>query len=475
LRLDWYEASPAEFFERNREMLGFDGPVKSMVMVVHELVTNALDACHFAGVRPDVRVSISRRGEDVYRIRVVDNGPGIPPDRVPRVFGKFLAGDKFDPVYGIQSMGQQGIGAAGVALFALMTTGEPVRVWTSVDGEEGWYFEVRPDPAENEPVVLRRERWRPEGRGTVVEVEVGEVVYEGGRRGPREYLRRLHVANPHARLSLRDPRGDVHVWAPRYEGLPEPPKVMKPHPHSLDAHRLLRLARRTSRRKVRTMLVHELSRFSEARLEELEGLLGGSVDLEKDPRELTREEAEAIVRALREMEFMRPPSDVVSPIGEEALEAAVKGEGASLVRAVSRDPVPLRDNVIQVEVCLGYGGVEGDLWRFANRAPLMFGAGGCSITEAVESVDVGGYGLDEDRLLVVVNVNSPFVPFSGPSKQAIGSEDVEREVRLALQEACRRLGREVRRRVRAMRERRRRSLIERYRRVAREKAREVLS
>ena len=36
--------SVAEFFKKNRHLLGFDSPIKSMLMVVKEAVDNALDA-----------------------------------------------------------------------------------------------------------------------------------------------------------------------------------------------------------------------------------------------------------------------------------------------------------------------------------------------------------------------------------------------------------------------------------------------
>ncbi|MHC1581145.1 MAG: TopoII/MutL transducer domain-containing protein, partial [Methanopyraceae archaeon] len=92
----------------------------------------------------------------------------------------------------------------------------------------------------------------------------------------------------------------------------------------------------------------------------------------------------------------------------------------------------------------------------------------------VEDVDYHRYDLDEERLLILANVNSPFVPFSGPSKQEIGSELVREEVKKAVQHACRRLGREVRRLRRERRERERLRRIRRYRAIARRKAREIL-
>ncbi|MEM1688751.1 MAG: hypothetical protein QXH89_02410 [Candidatus Anstonellales archaeon] len=55
---DFREYSIAEFFKKNRHMLGFSGKVKSLTTIVHELVTNSLDACEEAGILPDIRVEI---------------------------------------------------------------------------------------------------------------------------------------------------------------------------------------------------------------------------------------------------------------------------------------------------------------------------------------------------------------------------------------------------------------------------------
>jgi hypothetical protein len=50
------------------------------MMVVKELVDNALDACEEHGVAPVIHVTVARN-----RIRVRDNGPGIPPATVASI------------------------------------------------------------------------------------------------------------------------------------------------------------------------------------------------------------------------------------------------------------------------------------------------------------------------------------------------------------------------------------------------------
>ena len=42
--------SIAEFFEKNRHLLGFDNPRKSLLTTIKEAVDNALDACEEARI-----------------------------------------------------------------------------------------------------------------------------------------------------------------------------------------------------------------------------------------------------------------------------------------------------------------------------------------------------------------------------------------------------------------------------------------
>src|SRR5438552_11120957 len=53
------EISVAEFFAKNRHLLGFDNPAKAVLTTVREAVDNSLDACEEAGILPDIAVEIS--------------------------------------------------------------------------------------------------------------------------------------------------------------------------------------------------------------------------------------------------------------------------------------------------------------------------------------------------------------------------------------------------------------------------------
>ncbi len=67
LSKEFREYSVAEFFKRNRQMLGYSSKVRSLTTIVHEYVTNSLDACEEAGILPDIYVeiqSISARPRD---------------------------------------------------------------------------------------------------------------------------------------------------------------------------------------------------------------------------------------------------------------------------------------------------------------------------------------------------------------------------------------------------------------------------
>ncbi len=92
--------------------------------------------------------------------------------------------------------------------------------------------------------------------------------------------------------------------------------------------------------------------------------------------------------------------------------------------------------------------VEGkiDLLRFANRVPLVYQRGACTITHVVKDIGWRNYGLDQPGgsgmpngpAVLMVHVASTNVPFTSESKDALADVPaIQDEVELAIREAAR--------------------------------------
>jgi DNA topoisomerase-6 subunit B len=210
----------------------------------------------------------------------------------------------------------------------------------------------------------------------------------------------------------------------------------------------------SSGRHVGSFLVTSFSRVSNAKVSEVQKLV--SFDLKKNPRKLTWAEAEEIVKAIEKIDFMAPPTEGLSPMGEEQIRKAVinvlKPEFETVV---ARNPTTYAGGVpFQVEVAVAYGGNAGrkvseethaEVMRFANRAPLLFDPGECAITKAVQSIDWKRYGFrdfDNSPLTIFINIVSTYVPYTSAGKQSVADEEeVVKEIRFAMMDACRKFQR----------------------------------
>src|SRR5512137_823011 len=160
---DFKEVSITEFFRKNKAHLGYSGKLRSLTTVIHELVTNSLDACEEAGILPDIDVVLKQLGDEHYSFMSRDNGPGIPKKHISDVFGKMLAGTKFHR--NIQLRGQQGIGIAGVTMYSQMTTGKPVEIIT-VTKDEAWDIELNIDIRKNKADIVSQQQITPTPKET---------------------------------------------------------------------------------------------------------------------------------------------------------------------------------------------------------------------------------------------------------------------------------------------------------------------
>jgi DNA topoisomerase-6 subunit B len=252
------EISIAEFFEKNKHMLGFDSGARGLVTAVKEAVDNALDATEEAGILPDIYVEITDV-DDYLRVVVEDNGPGITKEQVPKVFGKLLYGSRFHARQ--QSRGQQGIGISAAVLYSQLTSGKPAKITSRTQGRpEAQYFELIIDTDTNEPEIKEsRETSWDRSHGTRIELEMEANMR--ARTQLHDYIRHTAVVNPHARLELREPGLDEPMKFERAtDQLPDPTEEIRPHPHGVELGTLRKMLAATESYSVSGFLQGEFTR-----------------------------------------------------------------------------------------------------------------------------------------------------------------------------------------------------------------------
>jgi len=468
------EISPAEFFEKNRHFLGYENPVKSLLTVIKEAIDNSLEFTCDAGILPEIFISMKQVGEeDKYKIMIKDNGPGVVAEQVPRAFGKVLYGSRFHKLK--QSRSLFGIGIKGVALYSQLTTGKPMKITTGIGKGPIHEFEMMIDVTKNEPHVISHvEQKNPDKwHGTVLEFYVIGKYMEKGKSSVPEFLKQTAIANPYAHIVFDGPTEKINFPAVAKE-LPKPPKEIKPHPYGVEIGILRRLSRTTKARNVYSFLRNDFSRVGNSSAEEILKL--AKIEKSYRPEEMTHEELERLHKAMQTVKLIAPPTDCLSPLGEELIEKGLKKEiEADYFVAVSRPPSVYNGTPFQVEVGLAYGGKldansEAQLLRFANKVPLNYHQSDCAITKAVQETDWKRYGLQQSSetmpngpLVILVDFVSVWVPFTTEGKQAVASyPDIIKEIKLALQDAGRKLSKFVSQRKRARDTLMRKELFEKY-------------
>jgi DNA topoisomerase-6 subunit B len=528
------EISVSEFFAKNRHLLGFDSPTKALLTTVKEAVDNSLDACEEAGILPDIVVEVRQvpKTEDRYIVSVEDNGPGIVKAQVPKIFGKLLYGSKFHRLK--QSRGQQGIGISAAAMYGQVTTGKPVQVWTKTGrGRPAHHMEIQIDTRKNTPVVLTDvESELASDHGTRVEIEM-QADYSRGQRYLVRYVEQTVLANPHLALTFRRPNAEPVLFPRAAAEPPKEALEIKPHPYGVELGTLMLLARESQHRDVRAFLQHEFSRVSGPVADDILKNSGFKGRVKTAHLGDDREIAEKLRKGILATKIMAPPTNCLSPIGDElirkglisflsvvedeaedlpelelfegkrgkkkkepektseqklaeaekrAMEEAPPEPGEEIIKgkkffivSATRPPKVYRGNPFQVEVGLAYGGdwpqdrpIE--LYRFANRVPLLFQRGACGVTEAVIKTDWKNYELSQARgampvgpMALLVHIASVWVPFTSESKEAIAHyPELMAEMKLAIQECGRKLAAFIRKRKAAARELKRRSIFELY-------------
>lgn len=468
------EISVAEFFTKNRHLLGFDNPRKALLTTIKEGVDNSLDACEEAGILPDVKVVIApAKEDDRFRVTIEDNGPGILKKQIPKIFAKLLYGSKFHRLK--MSRGQQGIGISAAGMYGQLTTGKPVSITSRTSrSKPAHYYELEIDTKRNEPRIITDEtvEWKVE-RGTKVDIEL-EAKYQKGRQSVEEYLEQTAIANPHVLLQFVTPDGEVKKYKRASKELPAQTKEIKPHPYGVELGVLIKMLHDTKARTLQSFLHSEFSRVSSSVAKTI--CEKAKLYERARPTRIARQEADNLFKAINHTKIMNPRTDCLSPIGEELILAGLKKQiDADFYTSITRPPAVYRGNPFQIEAGLAYGGslqVEGlaRVLRYANRVPLLYQQSACAMTKSVLNTAWRNYALSQSAgalpsgpLVIVVHMASVWVPFTSESKEAVAHyPEIIKEVRLALQECGRRLAVFIRRRRKAVDAQRKKDYIQQY-------------
>ena len=265
---------------------------------------------------------------------VQDNGPGIVKAQVPKIFGKLLYGSKFHRFK--QARGQQGIGISAAAMYGQLTTGKPIRVTSRVGKRKAAHvFDIQLDTRKNEPVVTHDESSREWHSGPRHAHRARDRRQLAAGPALREPLRRAHRARQPARdapllaaggrqpARERDPCPATRRSASRARPteLPKEAIEIKPHPHGVELGALMLMAQESKSHDVRGFLQTAFSRVSSADGERDRGKTSWGKKTVR-PRVLgaNRAMAEELHKAIAATKLMSPPTNCLSPIGDELMK-----------------------------------------------------------------------------------------------------------------------------------------------------------
>lgn len=460
-------SSTAEYFAKNLQQVGFSSPAKAVLTTLKEAVDNSLDACEEAGILPDINIEIQKAGAgasrntDLVQITVEDNGPGLDPDDLAKVFGEYLASSKFGR--GRCSRGQQGIGISAATTWAQLTNASGVRVTSKTKNmRKAVSAIIDVDIKQNKGIVKKKETidWdRPHGIRVDFRID-GRIVLNGDG-GLLTYLEGTTLVNPHMTIKYKLVDQDERVIPRVANTAPDIPAATLPHPHTMKLGEFMTHAGLFGKITLENFLKKGFSRVSDATLKEMigkgmpKGLLG------KNLTTISAEEYKKVYQSLHEVELVAPSTRSVLTVGEEGLSKSIQRLGeVDFFSVVTRKPRICDFKPVVVEVAIArFKNAPADsndapvqLLRFANRVPLQFDKGACAITKSVESVNWRSYGLNQPKdslpmgsFVFAVSVTSPFIKFKNASKETIdGGDDLVDEIRRALMQAGQKLSRHIR-------------------------------
>lgn len=464
-------SSTAEYFAKNLQQVGFSSATKAVLTTLKEAVDNALDACEDNGILPEIHIEIEKigvggsKGADLIRVMVQDNGPGLSPEDLPKVFGEYLASSKFGR--GRCSRGQQGIGISAATTWAQLTNAKGAFVRSKTKSmRKAVEMRIDVDIKQNKGLVKNKETvdWDEVPHGLRVEFIIDGRLQLNGDGGILTYLEGTSLVNPHLNLRYKintDPLVKVDRVT---QEVPEIPAATLPHPHTMKLGEFMTHAHLFGNVSLKKFLQSGFSRVTETTINDFVKNGLKKKHLDQPITKTSEQDFKEIFQAIQEAELPSPSTRSVLTIGEESLAKSIQRLGkVDFFSVVARKPKICDFKPVVVEVAIARfidRGQEEDqiqLLRFANRVPLQFDKAGCAITKAVESVQWRSYGLTQPKnslplgpYVFAISVTSPFIRFKNASKETVdASDELVEEIRRTLMQTGQKLSRHIKREVKA--------------------------
>ncbi|MCK5305378.1 MAG: DNA topoisomerase VI subunit B, partial [Candidatus Heimdallarchaeota archaeon] len=374
----------------------------------------------------------------------------------------------------IQTRGRFGLGAKMCLLHSMSSVDLPARIKSRYFMDDMTHeLHLMIDLERNQPIVMEQREYLSGDPNALEEpgVEIS-ITFTGAWRlaknSVKEYFRQLAIITPYASFDIKVP-GDkdgeyeeLH-YVNVVDDMPPPPQHIKIHPWGCDITQFKAELSSTKAKKMKVFLAEHFMGVTKEIAEDFFQLL--EIDPNKSPSNITSKEIrrivhEGFIKAYQEakdvkrkrdriFQFDPPRGDALSPLGAGRLRKGLEKElQPKFVEAVTRPPKAYSGHPFAIEATMGYGGGVNEasqakgatvhdnkiIYRYANRIPLIFGAGNDVITQVVSSIRWNDYGLtrQSDPLAIAVSLVSTKIPFPETSKEYISSvPEIEEEIRLA--------------------------------------------
>jgi len=162
---------------------------------------------------------------------------------------------------------------------------------------------------------------------------------------------------------------------------------------------------------------------------------------------MTNQELVKLSDALQKYtDFLSPDPSCLAPLGETPFEKGIKSFfNPDFLAVVQRRASAYSGFPFVIEMGIAYGGEipsnGPNVYRFANRIPLLYDEGSDVVLKVVNDTDWGRYKVKNDPPLVIVShICSTRIPYKTVGKENVADRpEIERELRLALQFLSRKL------------------------------------